>query len=153
MAIEEITSDKLRQLVEAQKHVTNPQAKRRTEERYERADYQVKSADGLAEFRIYVRQNLSDVEDFSCGIRWIMPSGETLTLARYNGLSHKHDDIEYECHIHKTTTEAIQQGLKPERHAERSSDYRTVEGALHCLLSDFRVTGLKTEPDQQELFS
>ena len=152
MAIEEITSDKLQELKAMPKHVKNPQAKRRPEEKHERVDYKVTAQQGKSKFRIYMRQNGTDTEDFSCGIRWLMPSGETLTLGRYNGPSHVHDDIEYECHIHQATEDAIVQGRKPERHAEQTSQYHTLAGALYCLLIDFKVSGLDSQPDQPELF-
>ena len=152
MAIEEITSDKLQELKEMAKHVKNPQAKRRSEEKHERVDYDVSGEEGKWKFRIYMRQNLTDTEDFSCGIRWVMPSGETLTLARYNGPSHVHDDIKYECHIHRATEETIAQGRKPERHAKQTGQYSTLNGALYCLLTDFKVSGLVSKPDQPELF-
>lgn len=152
MAIEEITSGKLEELTAMPKRVTNPQARLRHEEKHARTDYEVTAQQGEDKFRIYMRQNGTDSEDFSCGIRWLMPSGETLTLARYNGSSHIHEDIEYACHIHRATEKAIQEGAKPERHAERSNNYRTLSGALHCLLMDFKVSGLDSEPDQAELF-
>jgi hypothetical protein len=152
MAIEETTTDKLQNLIQQPKHVTNPKARWRTEEKYERIDYDATAQEGELRFRIYLRQNITDPEDFSCGIRWIMPSGETLTLARYNGLSHIHDDIEYECHIHRATEEAIRQGRRPECHADYTNQYRTVNGALYCLMNDFKVSGLDSQPDHPELF-
>jgi hypothetical protein len=152
MAIEEIASGKLEELKATPKFVKNPQAKQRTEEKHERVDYEVTAEHGKLKFRIYKRQNLTDKEDFSCGIRWLMPSGETLTLARYNGSSHSHGDIEYENHIHVATEEAIAQGQKPERCAKETKRYRTLGGALNCLLIDFKVSGLDSQPDQAELF-
>jgi len=142
MAVEEITSSKLEELQQMPKRVTNPQARLRLEEKHKRTDYEVISQEGEYRFRIYIRHNTTDPDDFSCGIRWIMPSGETLTLARYNGLSHIHDDIEYECHIHHATEEAIRQGRKPECHADHTNQYHTVDGALYCLMKDFKISGL-----------
>lgn len=133
------------------KRVTNPAARFRIEERYERKDYIVFGVDG-EEFGIYMRRSREHREDFSCGIRWMMPSGETLPLARYNGPSHVHHDIEYRCHVHRTTEEAIRAGKKPESHASESMEYTTLDGALHCLVRDFNVSGVETRPDQQELF-
>ncbi|TSA09777.1 MAG: hypothetical protein D4R73_06265 [Deltaproteobacteria bacterium] len=152
MAIEEITTDKLQNLIQQPKHVTNPKARRRTEEKYERIDYEVTAQEGELKFRIYLRQNTTDPEDFSCGIRWVMPSGETLTLARYNGSNHIHHEIEFQCHIHRATEEAIRQGRKPEHHAEATKLFHTLDGALHCLLNDLKVSGLESHPDQAELF-
>ncbi|MFH0939936.1 MAG: hypothetical protein V1899_11760 [Planctomycetota bacterium] len=152
MAIEEITTNKLQSLIQQPKRVTNPQARWRIEEKYERMNYDVIAQEGKLKFQIYIRKNSIFSEDFSCGIRWMMSSGETLTLARYNGSSHIHDDIEYECHIHHATEEAIRQGRKPECHAESTKLFHTCDGALHCLLNDFKISGLDSQPDQKELF-
>ena len=151
MAIEEITSSKLEELKQMPKRVTNPQARRKFEEKHERTDYEVLALVEQYKFRIYMRQNVTDTEDFSCGIRWLMPSGETLTLARYNGSSHIHDDIEYECHVHRATEEAILQGRKPECHAVHTNQHCTVSGALYRLMKDFNITGLDCRPDQPGL--
>jgi len=152
MAIEEITSGKLDELKQMPKRVTNPQARERLEEKHKRIDYEVIAKQEPYKFRIYLRQNILYPDDFSCGIRWMMPSGETLTLARYNGCSHIHDDIEYKYHIHCATEVAIQQGRKPESHADHTNQYHTIKGALHCLLTDFNITGLESKPDHPELF-
>ena len=151
MAIEEVTGDKIAALKAMPKRVTNPAARFRDEERYERKDFSV-SGEGDHEFKIYWRRNKGDEDDFSCGIRWLMPSGETLTLARYNGPSHIHHDIKFKCHIHKATEEAIRGGKKPESYAEESTEYSTPDGALYCLARDFNVSGIRTEPDHPDLF-
>lgn len=152
MAIEEVTSAQLEALKTMQKRVRNPKARERSEEKHRRTDYNVLGEDGYTEFKIYKRQNIDIPPDFSCGIRWLMPSGETLTLARYNGPSHIHGDIKYTPHIHVATEDAIQKGRKPESHAAATNRYDTVEGALHCLMEDFNVTGLSTTPDEPRLF-
>jgi len=151
VAIEEVTRERIVSLKVMQKRVTNPAARFRTEERYERKDYTVSGEDDH-EFKIYLRQNNEDREDFSCGIRWIMPSWETVTLARYNGPSHIHHDIKFKCHIHEATEEAIQAGKKPESYAKESTEYNTLDGALHCLIRDFNVSGVTTQPDEPRLF-
>lgn len=151
MAIEEITTDKLQDLSQKPKEVTNPKARRRIEEKYERVDYEVTAQQVELRFWIYMRQNITYHDDFSCGIRWAMPSGETLTLARYNGPNHCHGEIKYQCHIHRATEDAIRQGRKPECYAEPTKRFRTLDGALHCLLKDFKVSGLESQPDQPEL--
>lgn len=152
MAIEEITDDRIRALTEMHKSVVNPDARRRTEMKYERVNYEVSGDSASDKFQIFLRQSTVDPEDFSCGIRWLMPSGESLILARYNGANHVHDDIRFTFHIHRATEAAIKRGFKPERHAEVTPRYRTLAGALHCLLADFNVSGLDSPQDQPELF-
>lgn len=102
-------------------------------------------------FSVYVRQNLTDTNDFSCGIAYLPPDGPPLTLARYNGPSHAHDDIVYRSHIHRATEEAIAMGKKPEREAEETDRYETLEGAFACLIDDFNLRGITAERKQLEL--
>lgn len=104
-----------------------------------------------ARFAIYQRQNLNDPKDFSCGIVWRPPGGSPLTLSRYNGPSHDHGDIAYRPHIHRATGGAIAAGRKPESEAVETDRYETVEGALACLIEDFRVSGVDAKRDDPEL--
>ncbi len=91
--------------------------------------------------------------DFSCGISWIASNGESLTLARYNGPSHSHPNhiektrLGYCCHIHKATERYVQANKKPEGFAEETDRYKTLDGALHCLITDCNISGLRTEPE------
>lgn len=102
---------------------------------------------------IYQRQNLARTEDFSCGIRFHPAGGPPLTLARYNGGSHIHHDIAYAPHIHRATQRAMEAGERPESEAEPTTRFRTLEGALACLLEDFHVTGLSAKPAPPRLLS
>ena len=102
-------------------------------------------------FEIYQREGLLDHSDFSCGIVYIALDGSRLTLARYNGPGHEHGDILYRTHIHRATERAIAAGMKPEREAEETDRYGTLEGALACLIDDFNVVGLNAAHDQPRL--
>ncbi len=102
-------------------------------------------------FDIYQRQNIQDDADFSCGIVYVALDGSRLTLACYNGPGHEHGRILYRPHIHRATAKAIASGRKPEREAEETDRYQTLEGALACLLEDFSIVGLRTEHDQPRL--
>lgn len=102
-------------------------------------------------FEIYQRQNVQDEVDFSCGIVHVALDGSRLTLARYNGSGHEHGDILYRPHIHRATEKAIASGRKPEREAEETDRYQTLEGALACLLEDFSIAGLRAENDHPRL--
>ena len=103
-------------------------------------------------FEIYQRQNIRDNQDFSCGIAYLPHGGSRLTLARYNGPSHPHEDIDYRTHIHHATLRAIAAKKRPEREAEETDRYKTLEGALACLIQDFNLTGIVAETDQPGLF-
>ena len=100
-------------------------------------------------FDIYQRQNLDDEADFASGIALVAVDGSRLTLARYNGPSHEHGDIRYRPHIHRANAESIATGGKPERHAEETDRFVTLEGAFACLLEDFNVVGVSAKHDAQ----
>ena len=102
-------------------------------------------------FEIYQRQNIQDDADFSCGIVHVALDGSRLTLARYNGPGHEHGNILYRPHIHRATEKAIASGRKPEREAEETGRYQTLEGALACLLEDFSIAGMRAPHDHPRL--
>ena len=102
-------------------------------------------------FEIYQRENLLDDDDFSCGIAHVSLDGSRLTLARYNGPGHEHGDIIYRPHIHRATVRAIASGKKPEREAEETGLFTTLDGALACLIDDFNVAGLSASHDAPRL--
>lgn len=126
------------------KPVANPGRRQRTHQAHGEAD------DGHR-FSIYIRQNLIDESDFSCGISYLPRGGQSLTLARYNGPSHEHGDIAYLAHIHRATERAIAAGKKPESEAESTERYTSLEGALACLIDDFNIVGLRAKQDAPRL--
>ena len=149
------TDDALKALQDMPKRATNPQArwavKPKAMPSHEQREFKVQGQ-GDARFAIYQRQSLQDKSNFSCGIRYC-PSGTTpLTLARYNGPSHVHGEIRYRAHIHRATAEAIAAGRRPESDATPTDRYTTLEGALACLLEDFRVGGVAAKRDELRLF-
>ena len=102
---------------------------------------------------IYQRHSLDDEHEFSCGIAYLPSSGPILTLARYNGPGRVHGDIVFRPHIHRASERAIASGAKPESEAEATDRFKTLEGALACLIDDFKVSHPNAQPDQPELFS
>lgn len=158
MAFESLTDEHIRQLLAMKKRVTNPTARQVADANHEKRDFIVESEDGAERFRLFVRQNKTVTDDFSCGLQWLPAGGESLILARYNGSSHEHPNhlektlITFECHIHRTTERYIQSNLKPEGFAEQTSAYSTCAGALHQLVADCNITGIPTEADHPELF-
>lgn len=161
MAFESVTDDKIRELLEMRKRVTNPGARAKLKGVSEQFNYTVKSeSDADYVFTLYTRQNLREgmEDDFSCGLSWTAPNGEVLTLVRYNGSSHVHPNpiegtrLEYVCHVHKATERYVRANRKPDTYATESDQYRTLKGALHCLVSDCNVKGLSTTADEPSLF-
>ena len=51
----------------------------------------------------------------------------------------------------RVTNPAIAAGGKPEREAEETDRYGTLEGALACLVEDFSLSGIAAEHDQPKL--
>ena len=152
------SEEKLKELESMPKKVENPGARwlKKPRERpvHHQRDFQVfgKDKDKLRYFRIYQRQNLLALLDFSCGISY-MPLGiPVLTLARYNGPNHQHGNIKYRPHIHRASEQAIKAGRKPESEAEETNRFISLEGALYCLMQDFNISGLHAEADEAELF-
>ena len=164
MAFESLTDDKIADLLNCSKKLTNPNARTKNIEGREQVNYRVVALDGSDyEFEVYRRQNLRDgmEDDFSCGISWVAPNGETLTLKRFNGSSHNHPNhlekikLGYNCHIHIATEKYIKSNKKAEGFAEVTDRYNSVDGALHCLVTDCKITGIQTTPDdttQTKLF-
>ena len=158
MAFESLTDERIEQLLRMQKRITNPAARNVADANHEKRDYVVESMDGTERFRLFVRQNKTVSDDFSCGLQWLPAGGESLILARYNGSSHDHPNrlegsrVDYVCHIHQATERYLQASLKPEGFALATDTYKTCDGALHRLVNDCNIAGLVTQADHPELF-
>lgn len=157
MAFESVTDTKIAELIAMPKRVINPSSRSKIKEGHEQYNYKIKSTDlDEYEFELYTRQNLREEmeDDFSCGISWLAPNGESFTFKRYNGPSHNHpnklekEKLGYVAHIHKATEKYIKANLKATGFAEKSERYNSLKGALHCLVTDCNITGISTEPDQ-----
>lgn len=154
------TDDVLERLRRLPKTVTNPNAqwteKPGGDFRHRQRTFQAEAAEPGSRpqrFHVYLRQNTEDPSDFSCGIVYRPWGGKRLVLARYNGASHVHGKtIRYEPHIHRTTAAAIAADRKPDSTAEATDRYKTLAGALACLIDDYRLVGIRADHDQPELF-
>ncbi|MCA0448009.1 MAG: hypothetical protein LCH54_17465 [Bacteroidetes bacterium] len=156
MSFESLTDDKIADLINCQKRLTNPQARVVIKDGHEQINFNVIATDDSGyKFEVYKRKNTRDGmdDDFSCGLLWISPNGEVLTLRRYNGSSHNHrnqlekNQLGSTHHIHFASEKYIKANKKAEGFAEPSTRYKTLDGALHCLLSDCNISGLKTVSD------
>ena len=144
------SEDELTELKSMAKRVTNPRAQWNLKPGHRQRNFQIVAGpEDETQFSIYQRQNELDVSDFSCGITFLPPGGARLTLARYNGPSHIHGEIEFQPHIHHATAKAIAAGKKPESEAAETDRFTTLDGAFRCLLDDFRVKGI-TPPELDE---
>ncbi len=160
MPFESLTDDKILDLINCPKQLKNPNAKGRSNNGCTLVNYKVVALDDSGnEFEVYKRQNMREgmEDDFSCGISWLSPNGESLTLRRYNGSSHNHPNhLEKEktgfcCHIHYATEKYIKANRKPEGFAQPTNRYKTLNGALHCLVMDCKIGGIQTEPDDTQM--
>ena len=147
-----LSNDEINTLRAGRKKVTNPGA-RWTEKpgRHKQRNHLAESEDGKR-FRVYLRQNLDDLRDFSCGLALVHKGGKPVSLVRYNGSSHAHGDIAYRCHIHRATSEALAAGKKIDSHAEETDRYKTLDGALACLIDDCGIQGLTSRHDERDIF-
>lgn len=116
-------------------------------------------SDGEDEFQIYMRQSQLLVDNFSCGIKWKSPDGAWITLARYNGSSHTHENktdgrkIVNACHVHQITVEAVLQGWDHENYATATDLYSDLDGAKLALSADFSINGLTPDSEQLEIWN
>ena len=148
------SEDELTELKSMAKHVTNPGARWSSKPGHRQRNLQIVAGpEDETRFSIYQRQSELNHNDFSCGIAFRSLGGAWLTLARYNGPSHPHGNIEFQPHIHRATAKAIAAGKKPESEAAETDRFTTLNGAFRCLLDDFRVKGITPpELDQRRLF-
>ena len=147
-----LSNDQLDSFRSASKRVRNPGARWSEKPGRHRQRNYTAEAEGGPVYRIYLRQNLDDDQDFSCGLALVQRAGKSLSLVRYNGASHAHGEIRYRCHIHRATAEAIAAGRKTDSHADETDRYKTLEGALACLIKDCGVFGLTAQLDELDLF-
>jgi hypothetical protein len=112
MPFESITDNKIIELLRLPKRVANPNIRAKLKDGHEQFNYNVSCIDSdKYRFELYTRQNKREgmEDDFSCGLNWVAPNGETLILCRFNGPNHNHpnhlenEKLGYNCHIHRTT--------------------------------------------------
>ena len=153
MATKLYSDDELAELQALSKVVTNPGARWVDKPGHRQRNFQLLAGDDEEiAFAIYQRLSVLDESDFSCGIAFLPPGDTRLTLARYNGPSHIHGEIDFRPHIHRATAQAIAAGRKPESEADETDRFTTLDGAFRCLLEDFHVRGIAPPaPDQGRL--
>jgi hypothetical protein len=156
MSAAELTDEKIQALRTFPKKVTSGSRKPKIKAGHFEMDFEAASEDG-SRFRVFARQNRRLADDFSCGIRWEAPSGEAVTLARYNGPSHPHPNplegtrLVGVCHIHTATERYIRLGRQPETFAVATDRYHDLDGAMAALAEDFAITGLVDNSPQMKL--
>ncbi len=94
------------------------------------------------EFRLIIRQSLSNPLDFSIILAYRQPKSNLLfRLRRYNGKSHEHTNIIeadtfYNFHIHQATDRYQEFGSREDAFAEQTDRFAGLQQAVSCLLKD-----------------
>ncbi|MBO9679537.1 MAG: hypothetical protein J7556_14945 [Acidovorax sp.] len=155
-----LSDAEIERLILLEKTVANPKAKKLEKRGSVQVNYDAEAETG-ERFRIYVRQNMRIPEGFSCGLLYTPPSGEPVTLTRYNGSDHEHANpldgggsMPAACHIHRATERYMRAGRKAEHFAETTGRYTNLEGALRALIQDCNIKGLSdnsSDPTQLPL--
>lgn len=114
------TDDFLTDLINCPKlFLTPPRKELLQHDLFLRDDFKLTSVDKKNTFLIFIRKSTEFMEDFSIGLRWeIIDEAGTIPLFRCNG---KHGGTKVHphhvyCHIHKSRSEDLNNGIKKERH-------------------------------------
>lgn len=152
-----LTDDQIDALIALPKIITNPRARKIEKRGSEQVNYDAEGPAG-EQFRVYLRQNIRITDGFSCGLLYVAPNGESITLTRYNGADHEHANpldsatpLPLACHIHRATEKYMAAGRKAEHYAVTTDRYQTLQGAVRALLLDCNITGLDDNPDTEQL--
>ena len=145
MSPEDLTDGEIRLLLESPKRVTHRPKRPKAKPGHDEWEWGLETTDGTYRFALYARQLHDDPDDFSCGLRLLLPSGDEVTLARCNGPAHLHRNpiertrIEFQPHRHLATERYIRAGRAADQYAEACEDYDTLATALQALARECRV--------------
>ena len=152
-----LSDEEIGRLIGLRKIITNPKARRLDKRGSGQLNYDAQ-ADSGERFKVYLRQNLRIPEGFSCGLLYLADSGDSVTLARYNGSDHPHANpletgtlMAPACHIHRATERYMRAGRKAEHFAEATGRYTDLAGALRALMDDCNVLGLSDNAHETQL--
>lgn len=140
MNFDALSDRDIRELITMVKRATNPSARWQENRGSRQKNFNVEGESYA--FQLYLRQNTFDADHFSCGLSVIKPDGQRLTLLRYNGSNHAHGNIRFQCHIHRASERAIEEGRKPEWYADTTDTYHTLDGALYLLCNAANISGI-----------
>lgn len=149
-----MTDDELAQArIEVKTRVSRTRAKQKA--KHWEQQFELRGSSGR-NFRLFKRWNVSLPHVFSVGLDVVMPNGESLNLCRYNGAYHTHRNrlegtkVPATYHVHVATERYISAGLSPDGYAEPTTRYRTVDGALRCLIEDCNIEGVSSNSDEPD---
>ena len=149
-----MTDEEIAQMIGVPKTIVSktPVKGYREQNAHRRCDVELRSESvGDGTFFVFVRQNLTFIENFSIGLRYRSDDAAlgTVTLVRYNGPHgetrigpDKHFVVP---HIHRITAQEIASGsVQPqEKHREPTARYSTLEQALVVFFKDVGVSNIE----------
>jgi len=158
MSFESLTQDQISDLIKCEKRLIKA-SRKITINKVEMGSFDLVATDQSGyKFSVYSRQNLRLPNDYSCGIHWLV-DGERFTFRRYNGSNHNHRNklqktsIGFVTHMHTASEMYIRANLKPEGFAEPCDRYKTLNGALMCLVFDLKIIGMQATLDEMTQMS
>lgn len=140
------TEEDITALIQCPKCVVQPPKREMKSNRGSlRNEMELKAAKGLDRFSVFMRVSEHFREDFSIGLKYHSPDGQSFNLIRCNGPHGEHLDIRREpgahfsYHIHKISAEDINDGNFAERHGATTDGYASYEEALVYFLKTVGV--------------
>ncbi|MCW3073427.1 MAG: hypothetical protein JWP69_496 [Flaviaesturariibacter sp.] len=113
--------------------------------------FSLESTDGSSSFSGFISKNISFQENFSIGLVYC-PRDEkgTIVLLRVNGPHGLNENIPHHegPHVHISTAERINAGLKPEGKIETNVPYATIEDAIQYFIKRINIIAI----DRQKYF-
>lgn len=145
-----LTDEQIRELIVVPKTIVSrsPPKGYKEENRNNRCDLDMEDEHGHRKFKVFARQNIRFVSNFSIGLRYEASEANltAITLARYNGphgeTSRAQDGHYALPHIHYITATEIARGhLQPQEKLRQSTTrYHTFEEALRAFFEDTRTS-------------
>jgi len=123
----------------------NPTYGMKTDGRNEKKNLDLVSADGKHQFDVFIRKNLSLIEDFSVGLIYKSNQKELgdVMLIRFNGSHGQRDWSEnrhYSAfHIHAITEDLLREGIRELKNIKMTDRFTSSEQALAEFFSDISV--------------
>lgn len=127
------TEQLIQRLLNCPKEIVQPPVKPRHEKGHYRIGFELQSVDKEFYFNAFGRYNSTFPENFSVGLIYF-PKDErgSFEILRCNGMHGEHKLFPHHVnfHIHKITTEAIENNLKEDCNIEITDEYVTFDDAL-----------------------
>ena len=148
--MKQYTQQEIDDLIRCPKVVTEaPRPSFKDEYRHRSNGFRVATSDGEHRFRVFLRQSLEFVEDFSIGLLYEPKDGRSFLLVRFNGqhdIAIEGDDVRthFTYHVHLAEAGRVNNGFYDSLPARTTGDYASFNEALEAF---FLRTGIP-EPEK-----